>query len=259
MGSTLARALAAAGLNVTARSGTSDKARALESASVRAAATLEEAVAPGSIVVICVRNYEVTSRLLANAAVERAPAGKVVVQRSTGTLTPSPFEVLTGSPVPVFGDAPSRSIGMITADDDSSEHSLLQASAGAVAHIAGPWFAMPGWTRATSNACAASRGRPSKSVTVPGTTRRSSMCFAAHRGRAGPGSSDRNDVGNRSRVTVNGPRTWTPPRTRRSCGGPCWIRTRDQTIPRRDEPSSTSETLSETRFQPVVANHAITW
>jgi 3-hydroxyisobutyrate dehydrogenase-like beta-hydroxyacid dehydrogenase len=85
MGSALARTLSAAGLNVTVWNRNPEKANRLEPGTVRIATTVEEAVSAGSVVVVCVRDYEVTNQLLRGSAVERALSGRVILQLSTGT------------------------------------------------------------------------------------------------------------------------------------------------------------------------------
>ena len=85
MGSALARAMLAAGLNVTVWNRSLDKAKALESENVSIAQTIEEAIAASSIIVVCVRDYAVTHDLLSVGEVEGKLSDKVIIQLSTGT------------------------------------------------------------------------------------------------------------------------------------------------------------------------------
>ncbi len=87
MGSALARALLAAGLNVTVWNRNLDKAKALGSGIVSVAQTIEEAIAASSIIVVCVRDYAVTRDLLSVDEVEGKLSDKVIIQLSTGTPT----------------------------------------------------------------------------------------------------------------------------------------------------------------------------
>jgi 3-hydroxyisobutyrate dehydrogenase-like beta-hydroxyacid dehydrogenase len=87
MGSALARALSAAGLNVTVWNRNLDKAKALESGIVSVAQTIEEAIAASSIIIVCVRDYAVTRDLLSVDEVEGKLSDKVIIQLSTGTPT----------------------------------------------------------------------------------------------------------------------------------------------------------------------------
>ena len=87
MGSALARALLAAGLNVTVWNRNLDKAKALESGIVSVAQTIEEAIAASSIIIVCVRDYAVTRDLLSVDEVEGKLSDKVIIQLSTGTPT----------------------------------------------------------------------------------------------------------------------------------------------------------------------------
>ena len=87
MGSALARALSAAGLNVAVWNRNLDKAKALESGIVSVAQTIEEAIAASSIIIVCVRDYAVTRDLLSVDEVEGKLSDKVIIQLSTGTPT----------------------------------------------------------------------------------------------------------------------------------------------------------------------------
>ena len=85
MGSALARTLSAAGLDVTVWNRSPAKAQSFEQGTVVVADTLKEAIHASTIIIVCVRDYEVTNDLLRVAEVEVELAGKVIVQLSTGT------------------------------------------------------------------------------------------------------------------------------------------------------------------------------
>ncbi len=85
MGSALARATMAAGLEVTVWNRSPEKAQAFADGPARVASTVDDAVGAGDIVVVCVRDHDATNEALRTPAVERRLAGKVVVQLSTGT------------------------------------------------------------------------------------------------------------------------------------------------------------------------------
>ncbi len=85
MGSALARTLSDAGRKVTVWNRSPEKARAFEPGTVSVAKTIKEAITASSIIVVCVRDYEVTNHLLRVGAVERSLSGKAIIQLSTGT------------------------------------------------------------------------------------------------------------------------------------------------------------------------------
>lgn len=87
MGSALARALIAAGLDVTVWNRGDARREPFASSPARVAASVAEAVGASEIVVVCVRDYDAADDHLRAPAVEAALGDKVVVQLSTGTPT----------------------------------------------------------------------------------------------------------------------------------------------------------------------------
>ena len=85
MGSSLAKALSAADLEVTVWNRTPAKTESFKPGAVQIADTLADAVRASDIIVVCVRDYEATADLFRIESVECELAGKVIVQLSTGT------------------------------------------------------------------------------------------------------------------------------------------------------------------------------
>jgi 3-hydroxyisobutyrate dehydrogenase-like beta-hydroxyacid dehydrogenase len=84
MGSALARALLAAGHDVTVWNRTADKATGLVENGARLSETVAGAVAASSVSVVCLRGYEVSLALLQEPDTSTAIEGRVVVQLGGG-------------------------------------------------------------------------------------------------------------------------------------------------------------------------------
>ncbi|SOE98847.1 3-hydroxyisobutyrate dehydrogenase [Burkholderia sp. OK233] len=87
MGSALARAVRAGGYVVTAWNRTSAHAQHLLECGIDVAAELLEAVRQADLILVCVMDPASAATLLADEAVERALAGKTLVNYTTGTPT----------------------------------------------------------------------------------------------------------------------------------------------------------------------------
>jgi 3-hydroxyisobutyrate dehydrogenase-like beta-hydroxyacid dehydrogenase len=85
MGSALAKAFLANGYQVTVWNRTAKKCRALEEAGATVATSVAAAVTASRVIVVCVINYDVSDSLLRNKDVAGKPAGKLLVQLSSGT------------------------------------------------------------------------------------------------------------------------------------------------------------------------------
>ena len=85
MGSTLARLLLKAGYRVTLWNRSPGKADALVAKGAALAATPEEAVAAGDLVVICVYDYRASDEVLRRATVEAVLRGRTLIQLTTGS------------------------------------------------------------------------------------------------------------------------------------------------------------------------------
>ena len=85
MGSALARAAMAAGLDVTVWNRSAAKAQAFAGGPARVASTVEDAVDASDVIVACVRDHDATNEALRTPTVEALLPGKTIVQLSTGT------------------------------------------------------------------------------------------------------------------------------------------------------------------------------
>lgn len=85
MGSTLARLLLQNGYTVTVWNRTPSKLDALVEAGAISAKTVEEAVAAGSVLVMCVHDYKAVDDILRHKEVAAAFAGKLLIQFTTGS------------------------------------------------------------------------------------------------------------------------------------------------------------------------------
>ena len=85
MGSALARALAAAGHQVTAWNRTHSRARPLASAGVNVAESLPDAVGASDLVLMCVSNQAAAAELLSASELTGLLRGRTLIQMTTGT------------------------------------------------------------------------------------------------------------------------------------------------------------------------------
>lgn len=85
MGAALARTIANAGFSITLWNRDPAKAQALQGENIQHAESILAAVKSSDIVIVCVRDYSVSDELLRTVSIEKALAGKVILQLSTGT------------------------------------------------------------------------------------------------------------------------------------------------------------------------------
>ena len=85
MGSALARALLAAGHEVSVWNRTPEKAQALADIGALAVDTLKDAVAASPVVLICIDNYVSTRALLDAKGLADLLVGRTIVSLTTGT------------------------------------------------------------------------------------------------------------------------------------------------------------------------------
>ncbi len=85
MGSALARAFVKAGHGLTVWNRTPSKMVPLAELGAHAAGSLAKAIEASPLSVVCIDNYELTRRLLAENEVGRSLAGRILIQLSTGS------------------------------------------------------------------------------------------------------------------------------------------------------------------------------
>ena len=85
MGGTLAKTFVRAGYNITVWNRTPDKAIPFLDIGAHPAENFSRAIQASPVTVICIDNYDVSTKLIAGESVEEHLSGKVLVQLSTGT------------------------------------------------------------------------------------------------------------------------------------------------------------------------------